>query len=83
MDPWVRVGADQVHQRFRETEADRDAWFANIQDLCDKAASLGLRIGMETDSNMLPTAKIGGPIASFVVAEAPAAMRRDTRRNRP
>ena len=27
--------------------------------LCDQAAKLGLKIGMETDSNMLPTAKIG------------------------
>jgi L-ribulose-5-phosphate 3-epimerase len=49
-----------------ETEADRDAWFANIRDLCDHAAKLGLRIGMETDSNMLPTAKIGGPILDRV-----------------
>jgi L-ribulose-5-phosphate 3-epimerase len=42
-----------------ETEEEREAYFANVHDLCDHAASLGLKIGMETDSNMLPTAKIG------------------------
>ena len=30
-----------------------------MQDLCDEAEKLGLIIGMETDSNMLPTAAIG------------------------
>lgn len=42
-----------------ETEADREAYFGNVADLCDYAAKLGLKIGMETDSNMLPTAAIG------------------------
>jgi sugar phosphate isomerase/epimerase len=42
-----------------ETEAEREAYFANVQELCDHAAELGLRIGMETDSNMLPTAAAG------------------------
>ncbi len=42
-----------------ETEAEREAYFANVAELCDKAKGLGLTIGMETDSNMLPTAKIG------------------------
>jgi len=42
-----------------ESEEEREAYFANVAELCDKAASLGLTIGMETDSNMLPTAKIG------------------------
>jgi L-ribulose-5-phosphate 3-epimerase len=42
-----------------ETDAEREAYFANVQDLCDHAATLGLRIGMETDSNMLPTAAAG------------------------
>jgi L-ribulose-5-phosphate 3-epimerase len=42
-----------------ETDAERDAYFANVQELCDHAATLGLRIGMETDSNMLPTAAAG------------------------
>jgi sugar phosphate isomerase/epimerase len=42
-----------------ETEADREAYFTNVADLCDYAARLGLRIGMETDSNMLPTAAVG------------------------
>lgn len=41
------------------TEAERDAYFANVADLCDKAARAGLKIGMETDSNMLPTAESG------------------------
>lgn len=41
------------------TEEEREAYFANVADLCDKAKGLGLKIGMETDSNMLPTAKIG------------------------
>ncbi|MFM9107114.1 MAG: sugar phosphate isomerase/epimerase family protein [Chloroflexota bacterium] len=45
-----------------ETEADREAWFANMQDLCDRAARHGLTIGLETDSNMLPTAAIGNDI---------------------
>ena len=42
-----------------ETDAERETWFANMQDLCDGAEKLGLIIGMETDSNMLPTAAIG------------------------
>jgi L-ribulose-5-phosphate 3-epimerase len=42
-----------------ETEEQREAYFANVQELCDHAAAKGLRIGMETDSNMLPTAAIG------------------------
>lgn len=41
------------------TDEEREAYFANVQDLCDHAKKLGLKIGMETDSNMLPTAKIG------------------------
>jgi len=41
------------------TEEEREAYFANVADLCDHAKKLGLKIGMETDSNMLPTAKIG------------------------
>lgn len=41
------------------TEEEREAYFANVGDLCDYAKKLGLKIGMETDSNMLPTAKIG------------------------
>lgn len=44
------------------TEAERAAYFANVAALCDKAAGLGLKIGMETDSNMLPTAAAGLPI---------------------
>ena len=42
-----------------ETEAEREAWFENIQELCDYAENHGLIIGMETDSNMLPTAAAG------------------------
>ncbi len=42
-----------------KSESEREDYFANVQDLCDYAAQLGLKIGMETDSNMLPTAKIG------------------------
>lgn len=41
------------------TEDEREAYFANVGDLCDHAKALGLKIGMETDSNMLPTAKAG------------------------
>ncbi len=41
------------------TDAEREAYFANVAELCDQAAQRGLRIGMETDSNMLPTAEIG------------------------
>src|SRR4051794_5007786 len=44
------------------TEEEREAYFANVAELCDYAKTLGLKIGMETDSNMLPTAKIGGAI---------------------
>ena len=44
------------------TEAEREQWFANMADLCDRAGRLGLVIGMETDSNMLPTAQAGVPI---------------------
>ena len=41
------------------TNEDREAYFANVAELCDYAAPKGLMIGMETDSNMLPTAAIG------------------------
>jgi len=41
------------------TEAEREAYFANMAELCDHAARRGLSIGMETDSNMLPTAEAG------------------------
>jgi sugar phosphate isomerase/epimerase len=41
------------------SEAEREAYFANVAALCDQAARAGLKIGMETDSNMLPTAAIG------------------------
>ena len=41
------------------TEAEREAYFGNVADLCDQAAKHGLKIGMETDSNMLPTARAG------------------------
>lgn len=41
------------------TDEEREAYFANVAELCDRAASHGLKIGMETDSNMLPTAEIG------------------------
>ena len=41
------------------TDEERDAYFANVAELCDRAARHSLKIGMETDSNMLPTAEIG------------------------
>ena len=41
------------------TDEERDAYFANVAELCDRAAGHGLKIGMETDSNMLPTAEVG------------------------
>jgi sugar phosphate isomerase/epimerase len=41
------------------TEEEREAYFANVGELCDLAKARGVRIGMETDSNMLPTAKVG------------------------
>jgi sugar phosphate isomerase/epimerase len=42
-----------------KTDEEREAYFANVSELCDHARTRGLRIGMETDSNMLPTAKVG------------------------
>jgi len=41
------------------TEEEREAYFTNVAALCDRAAGYGLKIGMETDSNMLPTAELG------------------------
>jgi sugar phosphate isomerase/epimerase len=41
------------------TPEEREAYFVNVAALCDRAAELGLKIGMETDSNMLPTAEAG------------------------
>jgi sugar phosphate isomerase/epimerase len=42
------------------TTADEiGAYFANVAELCDRAAKAGLKIGMDTDSNMLPTAEAG------------------------
>jgi len=49
-----------------KTEEEREAYFANVAELCDKAASKGLKIGMETDSNMLPTAKVGVDILARI-----------------
>ena len=49
-----------------KSEEEREAYFANVAELCDKAASKGLKIGMETDSNMLPTAKIGVDILARI-----------------
>jgi L-ribulose-5-phosphate 3-epimerase len=48
------------------TEEEREAYFGNVADLCDQAKRLGLKIGMETDSNMLPTAKIGVDILARI-----------------
>ena len=44
------------------TDEERDAYFVNVAELCDRAARHGLKIGMETDSNMLPTAEAGREI---------------------
>ncbi len=44
------------------SEAEREAYFAHVAALCDRAQRAGLKIGMETDSNMLPTARAGGAI---------------------
>ncbi len=41
------------------TDEEREAYLANVTTLCDRAAAQGLKIGMETDSNMLPTAEAG------------------------
>jgi sugar phosphate isomerase/epimerase len=41
------------------TDEEREAYFTNVAELCDYAAAKGLKIGMETDSNMLPTAAAG------------------------
>lgn len=41
------------------TEDERDAYFEHVDALCDYAKARGLKIGMETDSNMLPTARAG------------------------
>jgi sugar phosphate isomerase/epimerase len=48
------------------TEAERDAYFANVEEICDHAKRNGLKIGMETDSNMLPTAKAGVEILARI-----------------
>ena len=48
------------------TDEEREAYFANVAALCDRAARRGLKIGMETDSNMLPTAEIGGAILARI-----------------
>ncbi|MFN8593771.1 MAG: sugar phosphate isomerase/epimerase family protein [Thermomicrobiales bacterium] len=45
-----------------KSDEERDAYFVNVGELCDRAAAHGLKIGMETDSNMLPTAEIGRAI---------------------
>jgi L-ribulose-5-phosphate 3-epimerase len=41
------------------TDAERESYFVNVAELCDHAARRGIAIGMETDSNMLPTAEAG------------------------
>ena len=49
-----------------ETDEEREAYFENVADLCDYARKKGLKIGMETDSNMLPTAEAGLPILARI-----------------
>jgi len=41
------------------TEAERDAFYANVEEICDHAKRHGLKVGLETDSNLLPTAQAG------------------------
>ena len=41
------------------TEAERDADFAHMAELCDHGARAGPTIGMETDGITMPTAEIG------------------------
>jgi L-ribulose-5-phosphate 3-epimerase len=41
------------------TPEEQDAYFANVAELCDHAKKRGITIGMETDSNMIPTAEAG------------------------
>jgi sugar phosphate isomerase/epimerase len=48
------------------TDEEREAYFANVAELCDRAARHGLKIGMETDSNMLPTAEAGVAILNRI-----------------
>jgi L-ribulose-5-phosphate 3-epimerase len=52
-----------------ESEEEREAYFRNVDELCDKAKAVGLKIGMETDSNMLPTAKAGVEILDRIGRE--------------
>ncbi|CAN5659365.1 hypothetical protein BH23CHL5_BH23CHL5_04220 [soil metagenome] len=49
-----------------QTDEEHEAYFANVQDLCEYALSKGLKIGMETDSNMLPTARVGVDILARI-----------------
>ena len=48
------------------TDEEREAYFTNVAALCDQAAKHGLKIGMETDSNMLPTAEAGVAILNRI-----------------
>ena len=49
-----------------KSDEERDAYFGNVAALCDRAARHGLKIGMETDSNMLPTAEVGVAILDHI-----------------
>jgi sugar phosphate isomerase/epimerase len=45
-----------------ETPEEIDAFKRNVSELADEAQAAGIRLCIETDSNLLPTAEIGKPI---------------------
>ncbi len=42
-----------------ETPDERAAFFANVREIADRAEAAGIRLCIETDSNLMPTAEVG------------------------
>lgn len=61
IDVAVALGMRIVNSNSGETETDDDVerFFDHMQEICDYAAAAGVTLGLETDSNLIPTAKAG------------------------
>lgn len=61
MDIAVKLGVKIVNTNSGETESDEDVerFYQHMDEICDYAEARGLTIGLETDSNLIPTAKAG------------------------
>lgn len=61
LDIAVELGVGIVNTNSGETASDDDVarFYDHMQEIADSAQSRGITIGLETDSNLIPTAKAG------------------------